>query len=210
MKQNLVGKRFGRLEVLSPSDERACDGELMSVCRCDCGTIKAVRNRYLVLGRTRSCGCLFTDFTRRPRMHGHARSGAKTSEYRIWLSMKSRCQNSKDRNYKYYGGRGISVCKRWSESFCDFLKDMDRRPPGMQLDRINNNRGYEPGNCRWTTAIVNCNNRRDNVFLELDGVKHTLPEWSRIMKCNPNTLRSRRRQGWSDREVILGRATRTS
>lgn len=95
---------------------------------------------------------------RDPR-HGHGRRGRITPEYHTWKNMLTRCRNPRVSDYKHYGGRGIKVCDRWLD-FANFLADMGRRPPGLTLNRINNNGNYEPGNCEWTTRKKQNNNRR--------------------------------------------------
>ncbi len=85
---------------------------------------------------------------------------SSTPEYRAWWAMRDRCTNPAHRNWANYGGRGITVCDRWMNSFDNFLEDMGPRPDGMSLDRIDNEKGYGPGNCRWTTMVVQNNNRR--------------------------------------------------
>jgi len=92
-------------------------------------------------------------------VHGHARSAALTPTYITWTHLRDRCHNSNHLYYYLYGGRGISVCERWN-SFVNFLEDMGERPAGMEIDRINNEGNYEPGNCRWATHSENIRNRR--------------------------------------------------
>lgn len=137
------GVRFGRLLVI----EERQRGQRTVLCRCDCGTEKAFTATNLRAGKTTSCGCVRRETTAR-RNSRHGLSG--TPEHNIWKEMRQRCRNPKHARYADYGGRGITVCQRW-DSFASFLADMGQRPPGLTLERTNNDRGYEPGNCRWAT-----------------------------------------------------------
>lgn len=112
--------------------------------------------------------------------HGHNRRGKTTKTYGVWLSMVARCKNPKGWSYKYYGGRGIKVCKEW-EIFDNFLRDMGKSPDKMQLDRIDNSLGYNKENCRWASRITNANNRRDCRYLSFKGNRMTLTEWARYL-----------------------------
>lgn len=104
-----------------------------------------------------------------------------------------------------YGGRGISVCKRWMESFQDFHSDMiSNYKYGYNLDRIDVNGNYEPCNCRWLTNTENQNNKRNNVYICMDGRTHTPAEWSRETGVKGNTISNRKRKGWSDYDAIFG------
>lgn len=165
--KNIVGQRFGRLVVarLSHRDNSHRD---IWLCRCDCGTEITVRGNNL--GRaTRSCGCLRREAvtlknitTPRNVRHGHSRVGRRSSIYQRWLAMIARCRNPRDKGFKNYGGRGITVCDRWL-IFENFLTDMGDPPPGRSIDRQNNDRGYEPSNCRWATRAEQNNNQRPRV-----------------------------------------------
>ncbi|MER6976009.1 hypothetical protein [Streptomyces carpinensis] len=150
-----AGERFGRLTVTKDRQP----GETFVEVRCDCGTEKSVR--FLDLGRyTKSCGCLRTELlVERSTRHGHA----GTSLYMTWEDMVARCTRPSHKKWADYGGRGITVCDRWRD-FANFLADMGERPPGLELDRIDNNRGYEPNNCRWTDRSTQMKNRRDAAY----------------------------------------------
>lgn len=127
--------------------------------------------------------------------HGFARGERRTLTYRIWTTMKSRCGRSNAGSFEFYGGRGIRVCARWMR-FENFLSDMGECPPGHQLDRIDNNRHYEPGNCRWATPKQNARNRRNTRWLTVAGVTKSLHEWAELYRLNVNTLAKRLGLGW--------------
>jgi hypothetical protein len=124
-------------------------------------------------------------------------NGKRDPTYVVWFTMKDRCSRPRHISYAYYGGRGIKVCERW-QKFRNFLADMGERPPGTQLDRLNSDGDYEPGNCRWVTAKQNSRNRRDNVFYTHDGKSRTLPEWAELTGLPVRVLKSRvTALGWS-------------
>lgn len=158
-----IGEKFTRwivVEDATPAGERK-----RFLCRCECGAEKVVDGPSLRIGATRSCGCLQSELvTERRTKHGDtSREGGRKipPEYTAWTSMKNRCTNPKCQRYKIYGGRGIKVCARWTESYEAFLADVGRRPgAGYSIDRIDTDGDYEPGNVRWATRSEQMLNRR--------------------------------------------------
>src|SRR5690606_14083096 len=116
---------------------------------------------------------------------------SKTPTYKSWDSAKQRCTNPADDHWPDYGGRGIGMCARWLQSFENFLTDMGKRPDGTTLDRLDVNGDYSPENCRWATPIEQHNNKRINTFVEYDGKRQTIAQWSRETGIHPDTLRRR-------------------
>jgi hypothetical protein len=154
---DLVGLTFGRWTVISVHPERHRNGRSRWRCRCSCGSERVVRVDSLRSGGTLSCGCLMAELR---TTHGHARRGKWSRTYETWRRILSRCQDQKNKDYPRYGGRGISVCDRWRNSFDAFLADMGEKPDGLSIDRIDNDQGYSLANCRWADAKTQAGNRR--------------------------------------------------
>lgn len=182
---DLVGRRFGRLVVSHVGGPR--NGKTELVCVCDCGESTLATVAHLVQGRRVSCGCA--------KREGHVKHGMRFSpEYSVWSDMVKRCNNPRHISYRYYGGKGISVCERWRD-FSKFYEDMGSRPEGLTIDRIDGSRGYEPGNCRWATYQTQTENRECQKLYEFDGEMVTLPKLGEIVGVNHKTIRSRMVRG---------------
>jgi hypothetical protein len=159
--KNLVGQTYARLTVLQDSGRRDGSGRVIWRCSCQCGKERDAVGRDLTSGRTTSCGCKKSERARSAATKHGAASHAKVSpEYRSWSSMVQRCTNPNYHRWDRYGGRGITVCQRWRESFESFLADMGPRPADTTLDRFPDPDGnYEPSNCRWATRAEQRSNR---------------------------------------------------
>jgi DNA-binding transcriptional regulator YiaG len=127
--------------------------------------------------------------------HGHALAGKETATYICWRNMISRCENKNQKDYKYYGGRGIQVCERWRTDFTSFLRDMGEKPKGMSIDRIDNNGDYEPSNCRWETHTNQMNNKRNSVLITREGLTLNASEWARRIGVDHHTIARWHRKG---------------
>lgn len=188
----ISGRKFGRLLVVHEVEKGVW------LCRCDCGTECRKKKAYLLDGGTSSCGCLRVELAA-SRTRSHSKS--HTVEYKAWAAMKARCQNERHADWRKYGGRGIKVCERW-QSFENFYADMGSRPSGGALDRIDNDKGYEPGNCRWTSYTQNNRNRRSNVNVTINGVTKCLGEWAKDVGLWPSTIRGRLKRGESGEQLL--------
>lgn len=170
-------------------------------CVCDCGNKTTVDATKIKSGHTKSCGCYLKIFCKK---HGHALDGKdRTSEYNAWGAMIQRCCNPSNRRYKRYGGRGITICDRWKDSYENFYSDMGAKPsPDMSLDRINNNGNYEPSNCRWATITQQNRNLSRNRHIEHNGVTMVLAEWSRKLNVSQGVINTWMKKG-KDMEWII-------
>ena len=191
---DLTNHRFGRLFVVKKHGHK---GKAVAwLCKCDCGEEVVVRGNDLRRGVTQSCGCLHNEvFAERSTRHGlHG-----TRLYNIWGLMVQRCYNKETPCYDDYGGRGIDICPEWRESFQAFYEWSmgNGYRENLTIDRIDNDKGYFPGNCRWVTRKAQANNTRRNHYITYNGETHTLAEWAEALGFHPNTLGSRIYRGWS-------------
>lgn len=165
---SLAGQQFNRFVVLEAIE--GLDKRTHLRCRCVCGNIRELRARSVITGHTKSCGCLQVEWGRTGNLkHGNAKRGEQSAEHKTWISINSRCYNQNIHGWHNYGGRGITVCEHWRKSFDAFLADMGKRPTGLSIDRIDNDKGYlcplccpPTGNCRWATRQEQLKNRRSD------------------------------------------------
>lgn len=196
-----VGTRFGRLVVVGDGKMTTKEGWKKSsfLCVCDCGNQIDVASGSLRRGVSNSCGCLQKELlVSRITKHGMTR----TREFNGWMIMKARCTNVNHPRYYRYGGRGITVCDRWLESFDNFYEDMGDKPRGMSLERIDNDGNYCKENCKWATNREQANNRRNNKYYLYNGVAKNLVEWSLEVGLDYLVIYKRLRRGWSIKDSL--------
>lgn len=206
VRNHLEGKTFGRWLVLE-RDRQSKAGRLRYHCRCTCGAERSVTAQSLVEGRSTSCGC-YSREVRSQVAQTHGRS--RTPAYRAWTAMRARCYTPTSHKFQSYGARGITVCDAWRGSFVQFIADMGDPPPGMSLDRIDNDGNYEPGNCRWATREQQQNNRSVNVRISHDGAERTVAEWARIAGVSFRTMSKRIARGWDMARAVSTPSQRTT
>lgn len=196
-----LGEKFNRLTLieLSRRDGRRARRGLF---HCECGNFKEAQVNSVIWGSTKSCGCLMREYYASGTVRTHA--DHKSLEYSSWTSMKQRCTNPKTPGYERYGGRGISVCLRWAESYEAFLADMGRRPtPAHSLDRYPDKNGnYEPANCRWANKHEQQANRSCARLLTHGGETMTMLQWAGRLGMSWTSLANRAKRGMTDEQII--------
>lgn len=186
IRKNLVGERFGRLTVIAPAEDFIRkDGRHRArwLCRCDCGNEKVVYGENLTRNVTKSCGCLQKERASETKtVHGDTDSRL----YGVWCAIKRRCFNEEDPAYHRYGGRGIIMCEEWKNDYSSFREwalnhgyDINALRGECTIDRIDNDKGYYPDNCRWTDQKTQMSNVSYNHYETYNGETHTIAEWAR-------------------------------
>jgi hypothetical protein len=198
----IIGDKFSRLTVFNEIEPVKIVGKNWQrkyLCKCECGNVIVVQGSALTRTdshRSKSCGCWKKDH---PSNKTHGMS--HTAEYQLWGGMVRRCTNPKCKEYKSYGGRGISVCARWLR-FENFFSDMGKRPEGMSLNRIDNYGNYCKENCEWTSYSQQASNTRRNKNLTYNGKTQNIVKWAKELGLNPCTLYYRKELGWSDEKIL--------
>lgn len=194
---DLTGQTFNNLTVIERT-ENTKGGNARWKCKCYCGKETIVSASNLKTGAVKSCGCL------RKNPHNKAHGLSKTPLYRMWRSMIYRCEHPNHIAYKYYGLRGITVCDEWHD-FMTFKKWAEETKPfeNATIDRIDNNLGYSPQNCRWVDMATQSNNRRSNIIITHNGETHNLMEWSKVLNFDYKLVHNRiHKLGWSFEKSI--------
>ena len=188
---DLTGERFGRLVVIGLDDKNT--RKTYWVCQCDCGETKTVRSDALLSGATVSCGCKKKEQNCKNLTAGKKHYMSGTRLYMIWQGMKARCYNVHNARYHSYGGRGITICDEWKNSFESFMKWAYENgyDDSLTIDRKDNDGNYEPQNCQWATIKEQVNNRRSNIKITIGNATKTLSEWCEIFEVDFNTVNAR-------------------
>ena len=196
--------KYGRLQPIEVIGKDKYGAKIIK-CLCDCGTIKNILAKEVSSGRTKSCGCLQKEMSSKGSLgntYSQTHGMSFTRAYRSHNGIMQRCYNPNVPNYKNYGGTGIKVHPRWHK-FENFYADMGECPEGYSLDRIDNNRNYEPGNCRWVTRKEQQNNRRSNKIITIDNNSLNVTQWSELMGIKVATIFTRLERGWSEYDSIM-------
>jgi hypothetical protein len=195
---DVTGQRFGKLTVLRRNGHI---GKARAwICVCDCGNEVTRETSALIRCKSPDCGCMRASKAKASATkHGHSRN----KEHVVWKSMIHRCHSPNNTAYDRYGARGIIVCDRWRNSFEAFVEDMGHRPyEKATIERIDNNLGYGPDNCRWASKQEQAINKRNNIVLEFNGESKTVSEWAKSVGIKAATIRFRVHSGWTAEEAL--------
>lgn len=168
LEEDIIGKKHNHLYI-KEIVRREKNSHIMVLVLCDCGKEKIINLNNIRTGVTKTCGC---------KAGNRSHNLSKTNEYQTWATISQRCYNTKNTVYRHYGGKGITVCDEWRNSFEQFYRDMGPRPEGCSLDRIDPNKGYEPNNCRWTDIFV----QNINKSIVIDTLKSKYPDIYKILR----------------------------
>ena len=198
---DITGNRYGRLTVIRVAQRSVNGTHIIWECRCDCGNNTSVRSPDLRNGKTQSCGCLKDEKTSK-RFRKHPKGTERLQN--VYYAMRARCTNPDDADYPRYGGRGINVCEKWKsgpDQFIDWALSNGYRN-GLLLDRIDNDAGYNPDNCRWADDYVQANNRSNTRLVTYRGIERPVSELCRDLNINRSTVIGRLNRGWSIEEAV--------
>lgn len=210
MVDNLIGKRFGKLVVISKGKKpNSKDNHAYWICKCDCGNTTLVASNSLKLGRTTSCGCYGVEMRNKQggknKIHGETYiNKKKTKLYRTWANIKARCYNENNKSYVNYGYRGIKMCDEWKNDFSTF-RDWSINNgynDNLSIDRIDNNGDYTPENCRWTTTNVQQNNKRSNHIVIYNGKQYTVANLCKVLNIPYGRTLDRINAGYTIEEAV--------
>ena len=204
---DMLGKRFGHLTVTGLANKNNTYPLRRNwMLLCDCGKDVTANTNILTKGQKSTCGTC--DLHSQLLAHNKTHGKSKTKLFRVWYGILERCYNNRIMSYKNYGARGISVCKEWRDSYQSFHSwaMVSGYREGLSIDRIDNNGGYEPGNCRWCSKKEQAQNRRSNVFINYMGDSKTISQWESILGFGREIIRSRLLRGWSVNDALSVKA----
>lgn len=199
-KEMYIGYKVGKLTV---TKDLGLDKEQKHIweCTCDCGNTVVHSTSALNFGRILSCGCLKHETGKKLRKY----NARDRKLYFRWNNIRERCYNPNNKAYKNYGGRGIEMCPEWQDDFYTF-RDWaisNGYNESLSLDRIDNNKGYSPDNCRWATDKTQSNNRRSNRYITINGVTKTMMQWSEELNIPYSRIQSRLEAGWTAEDAVI-------
>ena len=196
---DLTGENINGIQVVEVRG-KAKSGDILWDCVCKCGKDFYSTGSAIKSGRTKSCGCFQIQQVKKSNS---THEGSKTPLYKVWRTMKTRCENPNSEKFTRYGGRGIKVCSEWQDFtvFRDWAIE-NGYSDELSIDRRDNDGDYKPSNCRWVTMKVQARNTSSNRWIELHGVKKTLAEWSELTGLKRKTISGRLDRGWSDEDAL--------
>lgn len=200
--KDMTGQTFGRLLVIEKAPSRKKN--VYWRCVCECGNEVVTQGNALRGGVTKSCGCLNRELAPLKGKKNATHHMSDTRPYHIWRNMRARCNNPKAINYHVYGGRGIKVCDEWNNSFARFWEwaSANGYADNLTLDRIDNDKGYSPDNCRWATMQEQQNRRRNNHIITINGISHTAAEWCAEYNIPQSTFFNRIKRGITGERLL--------
>lgn len=205
--KNLEGQKFGHLLVLERAKNKIFKSQQIVCwkCKCDCGNIVIIQSSNLVTGNSTNCGCIRKKhFIESAKKKNTKHNKSYSRIYFIWQSMKDRCYNKHNKNYKNYGQRKIKVCNEWKKDFMNFYNWSINNgyKNDLTIDRIDVNGNYEPSNCRWATIKQQQNNKRNNHILHYKNEEHNITEWALLLGINRSNIYNRLRRGWTIEKAL--------
>ena len=201
MRGNHNGERYSMITIIGKTHKK---GRIMYIGECECGNIKSYYLENLRSGRTTNCGC---DHYKQVSKALRKVPADGERLYSIYTNMKTRCYNINNETYARYGKRGIKMCDEWLTDFMNFYNwsILNGYKENLTIDRIDNNKGYEPNNCRWVNNYIQCYNRTNSWIVEIDGVKKPAKEWCDINGVNYKTAANRKYKGWKDIDCVTNK-----
>jgi hypothetical protein len=202
--KNIIGQKFGNLTIikeLKPHLTPNKTKQRIVLCKCDCGNLFKTQLYHVTSKHTKSCGCIQKEkFSQIISKHNLS----NTRLYNTYYNMRSRCYNKNNKEYQHYGGRGIKVCDEWLDSFQSFYDwSMNNGyKDNLTIDRIDNDIGYSPSNCRWVNLSTQQRNKRNNRIITINGITHCITEWCEILNLKLNTVYKRLRYGWTIEKAL--------